>query len=87
MKKYQDYQANYQENKDSHLTDEELKKVKWTKYKIIVPTQEDKLELMNSFEHFHNEGFDSNFITVNQLAHEYLHGENIIVNKDLYDKL
>jgi len=82
MKKYSDYK--------------DIKDVNWTKYKIVVPTQEDKLELEKAFEHFHYSDIDTEYVTVNQLAHEYLTPErtgdtktknNIIVDKNLYDKL
>lgn len=82
MKKYQDYS--------------DIKSVNWTKYKIIVPTEEDKKELEEAFEHFHYSDIDTDNITVNQLAHEYLTEErtgdpktknNIIVDKKLYQEL
>lgn len=68
----------------------------WTKYKIVVPTEEDRKELMEAFEHIHYADVNSDFIAVNQLIHEYLCEEvtgdprsknNIIVDKDLYDKI
>ncbi len=49
-----------------------IQDVKWTKYKIIVPTEEDKQELLEAFEHLHYTDCDTNYITVNQLIHEYL---------------
>jgi hypothetical protein len=70
--------------------------IDWTKYKIIVPTEEDKKELEEAFEHLHYTDCDTNFVTVNQLIHEYLTPErtgnpqtrnNILVNKDLYEQL
>ncbi len=71
-----------------------IKDVKWTKYKIIVPTEEDKKELMLAFEHIHYSNIDTDYVVVNQLAHEYLDKEkmegaknNIIVDKTLYDNL
>lgn len=80
MRKYKDYPN--------------IKDVEWTKYKIVVPTEKDRQELMEAFEHFHNSDIDTDNIAVNQLAHEYLDGEriegahnNIIVNKKLFDKL
>ena len=86
MKKYTDY------NKDVFKID--FKKVDFTKYKIIVPTEKDRDELLEAFEYFHDSDFDTDYITVNQLAHEYLTEErepgsknNIIVDKGLYDKL
>jgi hypothetical protein len=68
MKRYEDFKS--QENKTPHLTQEELKNVRWTKYKIIVPTLEDKMELEKAFEHIHYSDIDTDNITVNQLAHE-----------------
>lgn len=80
MKKYEDYK--------------DIKDVKWTKYKIVVPTEEDRQELMKAFKHFHYSDIDTNYVAVNQLAHEYLTEEdlqgnhnNIIVDKELYEKL
>jgi hypothetical protein len=73
-----------------------MKNVKWTKYKIIVPTLEDKEELEKAFEHIHYSDIDTDNIAVNQLAHEYLTeeitgdpqtGNNIIVDEDLYNRL
>jgi len=86
MKKYSDYQKN---KIRSFLTEEEMKKVEWTKFKIVVPTEEDKQEIMDAFHHFHNSNIDTEFVTVNQLAHQYLDddGMNIVVNKELYDEL
>ena len=77
--------------------DKDLKDVKWTKYKIIVPTERDRKELMDAFEEIHNTWeIDTEYVAVNQLAHEYLSEENtgdpqtknnIIVDKELYKKL
>lgn len=92
MRRYNDYKK--PGNKTPYLTDEEMKTIEWTKYKIIVPTEEDREEILGAFEYFHDEGFDSEIIAVNQLAHEYLIAErepgsetNIIVDKELYEKL
>lgn len=84
-KRYSDYQTNKDETID--LTQEELKNINWCKFKIIVPTIEDKNELMNTLKHLHDDGFENDLITLNQLAHEYLKGENIIVNEELFNKL
>lgn len=76
--------------------DRPIGSIDWTKYKIVVPTEEDKKELEEAFEHLHYTDCDTNFVTVNQLIHEYLTPErsgnpqtrnNIIVNKDLYEQL
>jgi len=84
MKKYSDYQKD--KNKDE-LTDDEWKLVEWTKYKIIVPTIRDKQEIMESFKYFHDEGYDPDFISCNQLVHEYLNGDNIIVDEKAFNIL
>ncbi|MFW6243029.1 MAG: hypothetical protein ACOC2W_02625 [bacterium] len=72
MKKYSDFKK------------DEMKSIDLTKFKIIVPRKEDKLELMKAFKHFHDQMFDPNLVTVNQLAHEYLNGGNIIVDEMQY---
>lgn len=68
----------------------------YTKYKIVVPTEKDKEELEEAFEHLHYTDCDTDYVTVNQLVHEYLTEErtgnsltknNIIVNKELYEKI
>jgi hypothetical protein len=94
MKRYEDFKN---ENNDTdYLTKEELEKVRWTKYKIVVPTEEDKRELEMAFEHIHYSNIDTDNVAVNQLAHEYLTEEvtgntqtknNIIVDEELYNKL
>jgi hypothetical protein len=94
MKRYQDFKS--EGNNTDDLTQEELKNVRWTKYKIVVPTLEDKLELEKAFEHIHYSDIDTDNIAVNQLAHEYLTEEitgdvgtinNIVVNEEIYNKL
>lgn len=85
MRRYEDYQA---DKERLCLTQEEIKKVKWTKYKIVVPTEADKNEILEAMKHFHDSlDVDTDYIVVNQLAHEYLTGDNIIVNPKLYGKL
>lgn len=91
MKKYDDYKSDKSER---DLTKEELNKIAWTKYKIIVPTEKDKKDLMEAFEHIHYSDIDTDYITVNQLAHEYLNEEvaegtsnNIIVDSELFKSL
>ncbi len=76
------------------LTKEELSKIDWTKYKIIVPTEKDKRDLMEAFKHIHDSDIDTDFVTVNQLAHEYLNEQiiegtsnNIIVDSKLFKSL
>lgn len=79
MKKYDDYEEG---------------KWPWAKYKIIVPTEDDRQELMEAFEHLHYSDVDTNNIAVNQLIHEYRDSEvsddawnNIIVDHKLYEKI
>ena len=73
-----------------------IEKIKWTQYKIVVPTEKDKKELESAFEHIHYSDINTNYVAVNQLAHEYLTPErtgdnrtknNIIIDKDLYCSL
>ncbi len=73
---------------------EDLTSTYWTQYKIVVPTKKDKKQLQDAFEHFHNQGYNSEYITANQLAHEYLTPKrepgsknNIVVDKKLFNKL
>lgn len=67
-----------------------------TKYKIIVPTDKDREELMEAFEMIHNSDIDTDIIVLNQLSHEYLTEDrtgdsrtlnNIIVDEQLYNSL
>ena len=83
MKKYTDYSR----TGNIDLTDDEFKNVVFTKFKIIVPSQEDKDELMEAFKHFHDSHFDSNNIVSNQLAHLYHETDIIEVNEKLYNSL
>ena len=59
----------------------------WTKFKIVVPTEQDRKYLMEAFEHIHYSDIDTEFVTVNQLAHQYLDDNYIIINEDLYKTL
>ncbi len=94
MKRYEDFKS--ESNNTDYLAQEELKNVRWTKYKIVVPTLEDKEELEKAFEHIHYSDIDTDNVAVNQLAHEYLTEErtgdsqtrnNIIVDEELYNRL
>lgn len=67
--------------------DKEISGLDWTKYKIIVPREEDKQEIMDAMKHFHDSDINTNFMTVNQLAHEYLEGSNILVAPVLFKTL
>lgn len=64
-------------------------KVKWTKFKIVVPTKADEKELRDAFRHIHDSSIDTDYVTVNQLAHQYQedNGCNIVVDKELYEAL
>jgi len=82
MKKYKDYKK--------------IEDIPWTKYVIIVPTEEDKKEIEEAFEHIHYSDIDTDNIAVNQLAHEYLTPErtgdersinNIVVDPEAYENL
>ena len=65
----------------------EISSIDWTKFKIIVPREEDKQEIMDAMKYFHDSDIDTNFVTVNQLAHEYLEGTNVLVAPVLFKKL
>jgi hypothetical protein len=75
------------------LTEEEFANVEWTKFFVVVPTEEDKKELQKAFKYIHNsDDFDSEYIALNQIGHLYLNekGESsnlIVVDKELYDKI
>jgi hypothetical protein len=91
MKKYNDYKK---DNSKRDLSKDEINSVEWTKYKIIVPTEKDRQELMEAFEHIHYSDIDTEFVSVNQLAHEYLDNKridntwnNIIVDENLYKSI
>jgi hypothetical protein len=73
--------------------DKPIKDIRWTKYKIVVPTEQDKNDLEEAFEHLHYTDCDTNNVPVNQLIHEYLTPEkggnpktknNIIVDNFTY---
>ena len=64
-------------------------KIKWTKFKIVVPTQADAKELKDAFRHIHDANIDTGYVAVNQLAHQYQDdsGCHIIVDKKAYESL
>jgi hypothetical protein len=86
MRKYSDYQD---DKSRELLTDNELLQIKWTQFKIIVPTQEDKDELIEAFEFIHDSDIDKEFVVINQLSGLYLEevSDNIIVNSDSFKLL
>ena len=81
MKRYEDFE--YDTLKD------DIYKVKWTDFQIVVKTEKDKKELQAAFEYLHNKDIDTDFVTVNQLVHEYINSpySRIIVDHDLYNQL
>lgn len=87
LQKYSDFTKS-----NSDLSDDEIKKIIWTKYKIVVPTEKDRQDLMEAFRHIHYSQVNSDFVTVNQLIHEYLdtddgYTNNIIVDEKLYKEM
>ena len=84
MKRYNDYKKDKSKN---DLTKEELKNIDWVKYKIIVPSIEDKTELIKAFKHIHDSDVDTDNVVINQLSHEYLTADNIIVSEKNYNIL
>ena len=74
-------------HKYSDYDDDHLPNWIWTKFKIVVPTEQDRKYLMEAFEHIHYSDIDTEFVTVNQLAHQYLDDNFIIINEDLYETL
>jgi|GEM_PF-3578759 len=86
MKRYEDYGINGIHG--------DITKVKFTEFKIVVPTEEARQEIMAALEYLHNlKEVDMDFITVNQLVHQYEHNDNsdkysnVIVNSDAYHEL
>jgi hypothetical protein len=57
----------------------------FTKYVIIVPTHEDKKELLEGFKAIHDSrDLDNRNVVINQLMHEYQPDNNIIVSAKSY---
>ena len=59
------------------------KTFKFWEYKIIVQDEETKKEMMEAFKHIHHSDIDTDYVMVNQLAHEYLEGLNIDVEEEI----
>ena len=60
----------------------------FTKYIIICPTEQDKVDLMEAFKLIHDSrDIVNDFVTVNQLMHEYQPTTDIVVSKDAYEVL
>ena len=54
------------------------------KYKIIVPDEETRKEIMNAFKTIHGMmELDTDIVIINQLTHEYIEGRNIVLSKGL----
>jgi hypothetical protein len=81
MRRYEDY---IDASKNSDVSN-----VKWLKYKIIVPDEEEKAEFLEVCKHLHDSDIDTDFVGVNQLVHEYVNEDtvNIVVDRRLYNKL
>jgi len=70
-------------------------KIPFVKFRIVVPTEEDRKQIQAALEYFHdNRHIDTDFIPVNQLAHAYLDKERepkyispIIVDSDQFHHL
>lgn len=55
---------------------------KFFEYKIIVPDEKTKQEMMKVFKYIHDlSEIDTDYILVNQLVHEYQNGRNVEVSK------
>ena len=85
MKKYSDYKSD--DSSRLYLDEVEMSKIKWTKFNIVVPTKEDAEEIRDALKHFHDADIDTDYITVNQLAHEYLEGSNIRIDPSSFKHL
>lgn len=83
LKRYNDYCLNGDNNLD----------LRFFEYTIVVPTKQDKKELLEASQYLHDlRCIDTEYIVINQLVHEYEHKtlnvhSNIIVDKELYKKL
>ena len=69
--------------------DRPIEEIRWTKFKIVVPTEQDLSDLQEAFEHIHYSDIDTNNVPVNQLAHLYLDESKVmfVVDAELYEKL
>jgi hypothetical protein len=92
MKQY----ADYHKNNKREMTKKELASIVWTKFKIIVPTQKDKKDIVEALKYLHDTeelldgggmhvDITGDFIPVNQLVHAYREEEKmIVVDKKLF---
>ncbi len=70
--------SNYIKDKSrDDLTQEEMLNIKWPEYKIVVPTEDAKNEIIEALKEFHDSDFDSDIIACNSLAHQYNDGEDV----------
>lgn len=70
---------------------DDIAKVKFPQFKIIVPTVEDKGQIQAALEHIHGSSADHNFVAVNCLSHGYqdLPGQPspVVVNPQLFSQV
>ena len=92
MKTYEDFGIVH----GTPMTDPKWKKVKWIDFRIVVPDQYTKDQLLAAFEFIHdnNSVMDNDFMAVNSIAHSYLTPERepgtiprIIVDPELFRKV
>ena len=86
MARYSDYQYDETKPMDQNMIDS----IPWTKFKIIVPTERDKLQVQKAIEYLHNCDIDTDYVWVNQIVHAYETDENyeaIVVNSDIFNSL
>jgi len=59
----------------------------FTRYKIIVASEEDRQELRQAFKMIHDSrDIDNSYVAVNQLMHEYsMDSDNILVRPDMWN--
>lgn len=72
-------------------------KVPFVKFKIVVPTEEDKRQLQACFEYIHDNQImdcEEDYIVLNQIAHAYLDSDReqdcispIVVNPDAFHEM
>jgi len=67
---------------------EDAKLIDFTKFVIVVPTENDRKEMVEATKHIHNSDIDTDYITVNQLAHVYEEDDfQIVVDENLYNRI
>jgi hypothetical protein len=67
------------------------KPVKYTEFVIVVPTQNDKNELLKGSKYIHNlRELNTEYIVINQLAHLYLEDTpfpEIVVDEEMFNAI